>query len=139
MPAASARPVRAAGTAAARPAHKHSAWCVIDVLLPGEGWHCCSDHTEVDLSLRKPARGSVGENVADKVSVFLAQGPYDIRPRLWLAQGDVAGDDRLDAAELTLTEARDLVKALSDAIALATGPGHAPFIAMPGASLRHLN
>ncbi len=73
------------------------------------------------------------------MSVFLAQGPYDIRPRLWLAQGDVAADDRLDAAELTLTEARELVRALSDAIALAAAPGPAPFVAMPGASLRHLN
>jgi hypothetical protein len=131
--------MRAAGTATARPAHRHPAWCVIDVLLPGEGWHCCSDYTEVALRLRRPARGEAGETVADKVSVFLAQGPYDIRPRLWLAQGDVAGDARLDAAELTLTEARELVKALSDAIALAAAPRPAPFVAMPGASLRHLN
>ena len=135
------------GAGTAGPGGRHPAWCVIDVLQPGGQWHCCSDYTEVDLSLRTPGPGGGGANgangggangaiVRDKVSIFLAQGPYDIRPRLWLAYGDIAAGDRVEAAELTVTEARKLVQALTDAIALATPTGPAPFVVVPGASLR---
>jgi hypothetical protein len=130
------------------PGAGHPAWCVIDVLRPGGQWHCCSDYTEVDLSLRTPGGDGSGANgggggggagggiARDKVSIFLAQGPYDIRPRLWLAYGDIAAGDRVEAAELTVTEARKLVQALTDAITLATPPGPAPFVVVPGAGLR---
>jgi len=118
VPPADAHRMNGAGTSA-EPAGKHPAWCAVDVLPPGGQWHCCSGHAVVELSPRRP--DVVGDGAAPgKLSVFLAQGPYDIRPRLWLAFGDVDRDSRADAAELTVGEAQQLVKALTEAMALAT-------------------
>ena len=118
MPPADAHRMNGAGTSA-EPAGKHPAWCAVDVLPPGGQWHCCSGHAVVELSPRRP--DVVGDGAAPgKLSVFLAQGPYDIRPRLWLAFGDVDRDSRADAAELTVGEAQQLVKAQTEAMALAT-------------------